>query len=77
MTLKQFKPHDATGPNEQDMLFRSYVTGPQGSRFELLQELHHTNEDIKRAKQYLKTNFDVVSIDLIKETTQNTKNETI
>lgn len=68
MTAQQFKPTDSTGPDDKDMLFRSYVTGPQGMRYELLKEKHHTSDDIKRAKSYLRRNFDVVSIHIIEET---------
>lgn len=53
MTLKEFRPSDSTGEKESDMLFR---------------EEHHTSEDVKRAKAYLRRNFDVVSIEVIKET---------
>jgi len=57
-----------TGTGEkEDMLFSSYLTGPQGARYELLREKHHTNDDVNRAKTYLKRNFDVVKIYIIKE----------
>lgn len=68
MTVAEFRPTDSTGPEDKDMLFRSYVTGPQGARFELLKEIHHTEDDIKKAKKYLRLNFDVVSIHIINET---------
>lgn len=50
------------------MLYRSHITGPAGAHYELFKETHHTDEDIKRAKQFLRNNFDVVSIHLINET---------
>lgn len=68
MTLKEFKPLNVTGPEAEDMFYRSHITGPAGAHYELLKEAHHTDEDIKRAKQYLRNNFDVVSIHLIHET---------
>lgn len=68
MTLAQFKPHDTTGEAHEDMFFNSYTTGPQGARYELFRQKHHTNADVEKAKRYLKRNFDVVSISVIKET---------
>ena len=62
MTLKEFRPMDTTGPNHEDMYFRSYATGPQGQRYELFREKHHTDEDVERCKKYLRANLDVVSI---------------
>lgn len=68
MTFAQFKPTDTTGPEHEDLFFNSYITGPQGARYELFRQSHHTNEDVEKAKRYLKRNFDVVSIRVIKET---------
>lgn len=68
MTLAQFKPNDTTGPEHEDLFFNSHITGPQGARYELFRQSHHTNEDVAKAKRYLKRNFDVVSICVIKET---------
>lgn len=68
MNWKEFNPTDSTGPNDNDFLFRSDVTGPQGARFELLKESHHTGKDLKKAIQYIRQNFDVVHIKVIKET---------
>lgn len=52
----------STGTEPTDMLYRSFVEGPQGAKFELLKEEHHTRADIKRAEAHLRANFDVVSI---------------
>lgn len=68
MQVAEFKPTDSTGYQDNDMLFRSYITGPQGARYELFRESQHTEEDIKRAKKYLRSNFDVVSIHIVNET---------
>lgn len=68
MTFQEFNATGSTGAEDKDMLFRSSITGPQGAHYELLKEEQHTDEDIKRAKSYLRNNFDVVSIHLIKET---------
>lgn len=68
MTWKEFNPQGSTGPERTDFVYRSDVTGPQGARYELLREKHHTGADVARAKRYLRRNFDVVSINVIKET---------
>lgn len=68
MTLKDFRPMDVTGPEHSDMFFRFYLTSADGMRYELFSEKHHTANDIDRAKKYLRANFDVVSIEIIKET---------
>lgn len=79
MTLKEFKPDglanagDHYFPEDSDewnsmVWFRRTVTGPQGARYELFRETHQTDNDIKAAKEYLRKNFDVVSIRIIKET---------
>lgn len=65
-TLQEFKPHGATGDGEErDMFYHEELTGPQGMRYHLFVEHHHTSEDIERAKAYLKRNFDVVKIYLV------------
>jgi hypothetical protein len=58
-------PENTTGPEENDCFYRSDITGPDGAHFELLREEHHTSADIKAARNYLKQNFDVVSITMI------------
>lgn len=68
MNWKDFNPTDSTGPNDSDMLFRMDITGPQGARYQLLKEVHHTGKDTKKAMQYIRRNFDPVHIQIIKET---------
>jgi hypothetical protein len=67
MTVEEFNPHGATGEDEKDMFYRELLTGPQGMRFELLKEKHHTGDDVDRAKRYLHRHFDVVKIYVVKE----------
>lgn len=67
MNWKLFNPHGTTGEDDEDMLYRSDVTGPDGARYELLREAQHTAEDVKKAKHYLYKNFDVVSVKIICE----------
>lgn len=55
-------PDGTTGPGEHDMLYNMEITGPQGARYTLLKELQHTPKDIRKAKSYLRNNFDVVHI---------------
>jgi hypothetical protein len=69
MTLKEFKPEGVTGPEHEDMFYRSYTTGPAGAHYELFKEQHHDEDDIKKAKSYIRNNFDPVSIHFINETT--------
>lgn len=68
MKWDEFNATNSTGENESDMLFKSDVTSPKGARYQLLKESHHTIKDLDKAKRYLRNNFDVVSIDIIKET---------
>ena len=84
MNVVDFNPSGVTGlpddsqvPFEQlyseerlmrKVFYRSDVTGPQGARYELWQESQHRANDIKEAEKYLRENFDVVSIHIIKET---------
>jgi hypothetical protein len=65
MTLKEFNPNGATGDADSDMLYHWWVTGPQGARFQLLKEKHHTEEDVKKAQRWLRVNLDVVSIAVV------------
>lgn len=57
----------STGELDSDMLYHCDATGPQGLRYQLLKELHHTAEDTKKAKHYIRTHFDAVDIQLIYE----------
>ncbi len=77
ITLKEFRPHGVTSSSgaaiitdeqaKHELFFRSYTTGPDGARYELLREKHHTAQDVHNAKNYLYKNFDVVSIDVLTE----------
>lgn len=72
MTIEQYNKlaswsTGSTGVDANDMLYREFIDGPQGGKFELLREEHHTHTDIERAKIHLRRNFDVVSIHLISE----------
>lgn len=70
MTLKEFKPVNVTGEygEHEDMFYRFELSGPDGAHYELLREAHHTDDDVKNAKAYLRANFDVLSIHVIRET---------
>ena len=68
VTQPDYNFHESESWNlQRQVLFSSYVTGPQGARFVLLVEKGHTPQDIEKAKQYLRTNHDVVSIKIEKE----------
>jgi hypothetical protein len=50
---------------EPPIEFEWYVTGPNGARFTLYPETSvHTEDDVKRAKQWLHNNRDVVSLQI-------------
>lgn len=67
MALSYSKYHGSTGPDDEDFLYREDVTGPQGARYILFKEKHHTKKDLEKAKRYLKQNFDVVKIYVVKD----------
>jgi hypothetical protein len=73
-TGEQFKPEGISGELQEGatdkqaesiLFYRSFITGAQGARYELLKESHHTEEDVNGAKQYLRRNFDTVSIHIL------------
>lgn len=71
MTIDEFNAEGCTGKgNDNDMLFRSHLFGPDGAYFELLKEKHHTDVDIRRAKAWIHHNRDAVSIKIINHTRQ-------
>jgi len=55
--------------------YKEYLTGPQGGRYEIFKEQHHSVDDINRAKQWLRNNLDVVSIEVINESKKSLKKE--
>lgn len=75
MTVKELRPNGATGEKDSDMLYREDLAGPNGCAYVLLREKHHTDEDVQRARQWLRYHHDVVSITIVKET-DDSKNTT-
>lgn len=71
MTFKEFNPHGCTGPDNTDMFFRCYITGPDGARYEILREAHHLPQHVGAAKRYIRRRYDPLSIKVINETTVN------
>jgi len=71
ITFRKFRPTGVAGNPSTDpqscLFYRSEVTGPQGAHYELLREHDHTDEDVKRARNYIRKNFDPVSIKIIRE----------
>lgn len=56
---------NTTDQNNGLMIYESYITGPQGAKFILYPEKSgHTQEDIEKAKRWLRANQDVVKIDI-------------
>lgn len=52
----------STGPEETDFLYHFFLTGPDGAHFILYREDHHTDDDFKEAKRWLRRNHNVLSI---------------
>lgn len=73
MTFDEFQAEGSTGERNSDMLFRSHLSGPNGAYFELLKEKHHTEEDIARAKAWIKRNRDSTGIKIINHSNQPTQ----
>ena len=68
MTLKELNPCGVTmNDNSENLLYREDITGPQGARYTLFVELHHTTIDVVKAKRWLRDNLDVVQIYTVKE----------
>jgi hypothetical protein len=59
-------PFDPKSDFSHDMFYRMGLSR-NGAHFELFQEIHHTDEDIKNAKKWLRINQDVLSIVVVKE----------
>ena len=71
MTMDEFNAEGCTGyGNDNDMLFRSFLSGPDGAYFELLKEKHHTDVDITRAKDWIRNNRDATSIKIVEHKRQ-------
>lgn len=72
-TKDQFVPEGIAGNLKEGdddariLFYRSYMTGAQGARYELLRERQHTDDDVRAAKNFLRANYDVVSIHILKE----------
>jgi len=56
------------GVTDNGIKYDSYVTGPQGARFELFVHEGHSSEQIEAAKRQLKREQDVVKFYLIRKT---------
>jgi len=68
-TIKTFGATGNTGESKNDMLFHESTSGPHGGYFQILQEAHHTKEDLARAKLWLRKNHDVNHITVVHEFT--------
>jgi len=47
------------------VVFDEWLEGPDGAGFRLFRESHHTDDDIKRAKDRLRRDRDVVRIEVV------------
>jgi hypothetical protein len=52
--------HDVTPPESGGVVFEWWIVNMNGAGFKLIQEPHHSDEDIENAKKYLRRERDVV-----------------
>jgi hypothetical protein len=68
MEKEIIRPEGVTGNGEStDLLYASYITGPDGAHYTLVKEAHHTPSDVREAKAWIKSNLDPVSIQVVNE----------
>jgi hypothetical protein len=68
MTLEEFALIGSTGETDSDMHYRIVSPAFGGAHYELFKQEHHSRMDISVAKEYLRRNFDVLSVKTIYET---------
>lgn len=49
-------------PQKEGVAFLEWLEGPRGAGFALLREPHHSDADVSRAKHWLRSNRDVVTL---------------
>jgi|694.fasta_scaffold03908_21 hypothetical protein len=59
--------NEARKQAERILFYKMAMAHHNGGSFELFKEHQHTKEDVDKAKQWLKTNHDVVSITVVQE----------
>lgn len=64
-SIKSNDPKKSKKEAERILFYQEELT-PNGGRFELFREPQHTDEDVNRAKNWLRHNLDVVSIKVVK-----------
>lgn len=64
-TIKSSDPQLSKEEAKKILFYKEELT-PMGGRFELFKEPQHTDEDVNRAKNWLRHNQDVVSIKVVK-----------
>jgi hypothetical protein len=64
-SIKSNDPKKSKQEAERILFYQEELT-PQGGRFELFRESQHTDEDVNRAKSWLRHNHDVVGIKVVK-----------
>jgi hypothetical protein len=68
MEKEIIRPEGVTGNGEStDLLYTSYITGPDGAHYTLVKEDHHTPSDVREAKAWIRANLDPVSIQVVNE----------
>lgn len=66
-------PIEATEEARRILFYRMGIS-IQGGHFELFKETHHTDEDVKNAKMWLRKNHDVVDIKIVQEICESKDN---
>ena len=63
-SIKSNDPEKSKDEARRILFYQEELT-PQGGRFELFREPQHTDEDVNKAKNWLRHNHDVVGIKVV------------
>lgn len=64
-SIKSSNPEKSKEEAKKILFYQEELT-PQGGRFQLFRETQHTDEDVNKAKNWLRHNHDVVGIKVVK-----------
>ena len=64
-SIKSNNPEKSKEEATKILFYQEELT-PQGGRFELFREPQHTDDDVNKAKNWLRHNHDVVGIKVVK-----------
>lgn len=64
-------PNDVLEEDFKRFLLYSFdINGPDGAHYQIFKEPHHTKQDVQKAKNYIRQNFDPLSITIINQTNE-------